>query len=79
MDTTALISIYPKELYGSGVPELSKISRGTVSKILSASNIKQYKTSSYTQQRDSNFEPKSAVGLKMLSKTLSIDNGIGIP
>ncbi|VUT25832.1 MAG: hypothetical protein MASP_01185 [Candidatus Methanolliviera sp. GoM_asphalt] len=37
--------------------------RGTVSKILSASNIKPHKISSYIQQRDPDFEPKSAVVL----------------
>ena len=35
--------------------------RGTVSKILSASNIKPHKISSYIQRRDPDFEPKSAV------------------
>jgi len=47
----------------AGYPELLKISRGTISKILSASNIKPHKISSYVQQRDPDFEPKSAVVL----------------
>ena len=46
-----------------GYPELSNISSGTISKILSASNIKPHKISSYLQQRDPDFERKSAVVL----------------
>ncbi len=44
-------------------PEAVKISSGTISKILSASNIKPHKISSYLHQRDPDFESKSAVVL----------------
>lgn len=44
-------------------PELSKISRGTISKILRASNVKPHKISSYLAPIDPEFEPKSAVVL----------------
>ena len=47
----------------NGFPELSKISRGTVSKILGASNVKPHKISSYLAPIDPEFEPKSAVVL----------------
>jgi transposase len=46
-----------------GFPELSKISRGTISKILRASNVKPHKISSYLAPIDPEFEPKSAVVL----------------
>lgn len=46
-----------------GFPELSKLSRGTVSKILSASNVKPHKISSYLAPIDPEFEPKSVVVL----------------
>ena len=47
----------------AGYPELSKISPGTISKILSKSNIKPHKISSYIHQVDPDFESKSAVVL----------------
>jgi len=47
----------------NGFPELSKISRGTISKILRASNIKPHKISSYIAPIDPEFESKSAVVL----------------
>jgi transposase len=47
----------------NGFPELSKVSRGTVSKILGASNVKPHKISSYLAPIDPEFEPKSAVVL----------------
>lgn len=47
----------------NGFPELSKISRGTISKILRASNVKPHKISSYLAPIDPEFEPKSAVVL----------------
>jgi transposase len=47
----------------SGFPDLSKISPGTISKILSSSNIKPHKIYSYINQRDPDFEPKSVVVL----------------
>ena len=46
-----------------GFPELSKLSRGTVSKILGASNVKPHKISSYLAPIDPEFEPKSVVVL----------------
>lgn len=45
----------------NGFPELSKLSRGTVSKILGASNVKPHKISSYLAPIDP--EPKSVVVL----------------
>jgi len=47
----------------NGFPELSKIARGTISKILGASNVKPHKISSYLAPIDPEFEPKSAVVL----------------
>jgi Integrase core domain. len=52
-----------KNCKGAGHPELSKISSGTISKILNASNIKPYKISSYITQIDPDFEAKSVVVL----------------
>ncbi len=49
--------------WDNGFPELSKLSRGTVSKILSASNVKPHKISSYLAPIDPEFEPKSVVVL----------------
>lgn len=47
----------------AGFPEVSKISQGTISKILNASNLKPHKISSYIQPQDPDFEPKSAMVL----------------
>ena len=44
-------------------PELIKLSSGTVSKILTASNIKPHKISSYIHRRDPDFDSKSTVVL----------------
>jgi len=52
-----------KHCIQNGFPELSKISRGTISKILGASNVKPHKMSSYLAPIDPEFEPKSAVVL----------------
>ena len=52
-----------KQCVKMGFPELSKISRGTISKILRASNVKPHKISSYLAPIDPEFEPKSAVVL----------------
>ena len=52
-----------KHCINNGFPELSKISRGTISKILRASNVKPHKISSYIATIDPEFEPKSAVVL----------------
>jgi uncharacterized protein YwbE len=43
--------------------ELSKLSGGTVSKILSKSNIKPHKISGYIERRDPEFKIKSAAVL----------------
>jgi transposase len=52
-----------KHCIGNGFPELSKISRGTISKILRASNVKPHKIRSYIAPIDPEFESKSAVVL----------------
>ena len=52
-----------KHCIENGFPELSKISRGTISKILGASNVKPHKISSYLAPIDPEFKPKSAVVL----------------
>jgi len=52
-----------KHCIDNGYPELSKISRGTISKILRDSNVKPHKISSYLAPIDPEFEPKSAVVL----------------
>jgi len=52
-----------KHCIDNGFPELSMISRGTISKILRASNVKPHKISSYLAPIDPEFEPKSAVVL----------------
>jgi len=52
-----------KHCIENGFQELSKISRGTISKILRASNVKPHKISSYLAPIDPEFEPKSAVVL----------------
>jgi transposase len=46
-----------------GYPELIKFSSGTLSKILSASNIKPHKISSYIHQHDPDFDTKSVAVL----------------
>lgn len=46
-----------------GYPEAVKISSGTVSKILGASNIKPHKITSYLHQHDPDFESKSVIVL----------------
>ena len=53
----------PTCIHIEGYPETVKISSGTISKILGASNIKPHKISSYLHQRDPDFESKSAVVL----------------
>jgi len=62
--TQLLLAEHIKEhCIDNGFPELSKISRGTISKILRASNVKPHKISSYLAPIDPEFEPKSAVVL----------------
>jgi len=52
-----------KNCVTNGFPELSRISRGTISKILGASNVKPHKISSYIAKVDPEFGPKSALVL----------------
>jgi len=47
----------------AGYPELSKISGGTISKILNASNIKPHKIKGYIKKRDPHFEEQAKVVL----------------
>lgn len=51
-----------------GYPEVAKISSGTISKILGASNIKPHKISSYIHRRDPEFESKSVLVLHTYKK-----------
>ncbi|MBE0522374.1 MAG: IS630 family transposase [Candidatus Methanoperedenaceae archaeon] len=51
-----------------GFPEASKISSGTISKILGASNIKPHKIASYIHQVDPDFDAKSVVVLHTYKK-----------
>jgi transposase len=51
-----------------GYPEVIKISSGTISKILSASNIKPHKISSYIHRHDPDFESKSILVLHTYKK-----------
>jgi len=48
-----------KYCFKEGHPELSKISQGTISKILNASNIKPHKIRSYTAKVDPDFDIKA--------------------
>ena len=59
----------------NGFPELSKISRGTISKILRASNVKPHKISSYLAPIDPEFEPKSAVVLHTYKQVELLQQG----
>ena len=62
--THQLLAEYVRENCNKqGHPELIKFSSGTLSKILSASNIKPHKILSYIHQRDPDFESKSVVVL----------------
>lgn len=57
-----------KESIAMGFPEVSKISSGTISKILGASNIKPHKISSYIHQVDPDFDSKSVIVLHTYKK-----------
>ncbi len=57
-----------KESIAMGFPEVSKISSGTISKILGASNIKPHKISSYIHRIDPDFDSKSVVVLHTYKK-----------
>lgn len=57
-----------KNCISMGFPEVSKISSGTISKILGASNIKPHKISSYIHQVDPDFDSKSVIVLHTYKK-----------
>ncbi|NOR47073.1 MAG: IS630 family transposase [Methanosarcinaceae archaeon] len=57
-----------KNCMALGFPEASKISSGTISKILGASNIKPHKISSYIRQVDPDFDSKSIIVLHTYKK-----------
>lgn len=57
-----------KESTAMGFPDVSKISSGTISKILGASNIKPHKIASYIHQVDPDFDAKSVVVLHTYKK-----------
>jgi transposase len=57
-----------KNCIAMGFPEASKISSGTISKILGASNIKPHKFSSYIRQVDPDFDLKSVIVLYTYKK-----------
>lgn len=57
-----------KNSIAMGFPEVSKISSGTISKILGASNIKPHKIASYIHQVDPDFDTKSVVVLHTYKK-----------
>ena len=55
-----LVKYIRKNCIKEGHPELSKISQGTISKILNASKIKPHKIRSYTAKVDPDFDEKAA-------------------
>ena len=57
-----------KNCVAMGFPEASKISSGTISKILGASNIKPHKIASYIHQVDPDFDSKSVIVLHTYKK-----------
>jgi transposase len=57
-----------KNCVAMGFPEASKISSGTISKILGASNIKPHKIASYIHQVDPDFDTKSVIVLHTYKK-----------
>lgn len=57
-----------KECIAMEFLEVSKISSGTISKILGASNIKPHKISSYIHQVDPDFDAKSVIVLHTYKK-----------
>lgn len=59
--TTALLAKHAREhCEASGHPSLAKLSRGTVSKILSKSDVRPHKIRYYLERRDPEFEAKMA-------------------
>jgi len=57
-----------KNCVSMGFPEASRISSGTISKILGASNIKPHKIASYIHQVDPDFDSKSVIVLHTYKK-----------
>jgi len=57
-----------KNCMAMGFPEALKISSGTISKILGASNIKPHKITSYIRRVDPDFESKSVIVLHTYKK-----------
>lgn len=57
-----------KNCEAKGFPEASRISSGTISKILGASNIKPHKIASYIHQVDPDFDSKSVIVLHTYKK-----------
>jgi putative transposase len=55
-----LVKHIKKNCINEGHPDLSKISQGTISKILNASKIKPHKISSYIAKVDPDFDNKAA-------------------
>ena len=58
--------------FKEGHPELSKISQGTISKILNASNIKPHKIRSYTAKVDPDFDIKAKNVLEVYNEAKEI-------
>jgi len=61
-----------KYCFKEGHPELSKISQGTISKILNASNIKPHKIRSYTAKVDPDFDIKAKNVLEVYNEAKEI-------
>ena len=61
-----------KYCFKEGHPELSKISQGTISKILNASNIKPHKIRSYTAKVDPDFDIKAKNILEVYNEAKEI-------
>ncbi len=67
--TQRLLAEYiQKNCVNEGYPEMVKISSGTISKILGASNIKPHKISSYIHRADPDFGSKSVIVLYTYKK-----------
>ncbi len=67
--TQRLLAEYiQKNCVNEGYPEMVKISSGTISKVLSASNIKPHKISLYIHHAGPNFESKSVIILHTYKK-----------
>jgi len=63
-----LAEYFQKNCMAMGFPEALKISSGTISKILGASNIKPHKITSYIRRVDPDFESKSVIVLHTYKK-----------